>query len=304
MLPASKVAGQWDFNGNKLAATVGKSLEYFDGPNGDTAGLTLFGTTAMDVTVPDINGEPAQVMEVPGGLSRNLGYLMTHGISPNGGGTLVNQYTLVMDIFVATTGPGAASLIQINSANNTDDGDLFWQGNNFGQGGGGYKGTGAFTAGAWHRVAAAYDMAATPPRVTKYVDGIFQDDWTANQSLDNPRRALRPSAILFGDGDQDERRQMWVNSIQISAGAMSKSALAALGGPTAAGIPIASAPATSASVHGDLVRISWPAWAAGYVLESTSSVTEPNWAPVASAGKMSATIVPAGPSEYFRLRKP
>src|SRR6185436_13554741 len=134
------------------------------------------------------------------------------------GGTRVNQYTLIMDVMVASSGPGAASLLQTSSLNNTDDGDLFWQGNNFGQGTGGYNGTGQFTAGAWHRVTAAYDEAATPPVVTKYVDGIKQDDWTANQGLDNPRRALQPTAILFADGDVpnvDERAIMYINSVQI-----------------------------------------------------------------------------------------
>jgi hypothetical protein len=141
-------------------------------------------------------------MKVPGDLSNKIGYVMTHGIAPNGGGTRVNQYTLIYDLFVATSGPGAASLLQTSSSANTDDGDLFWQGSNFGQGGGGYNGRGTFTAGAWHRVVAAYDMAANPPVVTKYVDGIKQDDWTANQGLDAPRRAMGPTAILFGDGDQ------------------------------------------------------------------------------------------------------
>jgi hypothetical protein len=52
----------------------------------------------------------------------------------------------------------------------------------------------------------------------KYVDGIKQDDWTANQGLDNTRRSMAPTALLFADGDQDERREMFVNSIQIRAG--------------------------------------------------------------------------------------
>jgi hypothetical protein len=94
--------------------------------------------------------------------------------------------------------------LQTSSTANTDDGDLFWQGNNFGQGTGGYTGYGSFTAGAWHRVVAAYDLAATPPVVTKYVDGIKQADWIYTtgtnlaHSLDAPRRALQPTAILFG----------------------------------------------------------------------------------------------------------
>src|SRR6185436_9291106 len=192
-----------DFNRTNLAATIGKPLQYlnptFDGTNGTSANKTEFGTTTS-FGIPDINGQVADVIRVPGDLDRRLGYVMDHGIKPNGGGTRVNQYTLIMDIMVGTSGPGAASLLQISSPTNSDDGDLFWQGNNFGQGTGGYNGTGAFTAGEWHRVAAAYDMAANPPVVTKFVDGIKQDDWTANQSLDNPRRALQSSAILFADG--------------------------------------------------------------------------------------------------------
>ncbi|MFM7817342.1 MAG: hypothetical protein ACKPGI_10280 [Verrucomicrobiota bacterium] len=220
---------------------MGSNLAYFDttydGPTGTAESKTQFGTTT-ELGIPDINGQPAKVMRVPGDLTRKLGYVMTHRIAPNGGGTRVNQYTLVMDVFVAETGPGAASLWQVSSPNNTDDGDLFWQGNNFGQGGGGYNGTGQFTAGAWHRVCASYDMAANPPVVIKVVDGIFQDNWTANQSLDNPRRALGPTALLFADGDQDERREMWVNSVQIRDLALKREFLEAMGGPSANGIPI------------------------------------------------------------------
>jgi hypothetical protein len=240
-IPQSTVTGQWDFDRGDLSPTIGKALQYFDptfdGPTGTNANLTAFGTcSALGVAL--INGVDANVMQVPGDVVRNIGYVMTHGIAPNGGGTRVNQYTLIMDVMVDNTGPGAASLLQISSLNNTDDGDLFWQGNQFGQGGGGYNGTGAFTPLAWHRVVAAYDEAASPPLVTKYVDGIKQDDWTANQGLDNPRRALQPTAILFADGDQDERRKMWVNSIQIRAGKMSDADIVQLGGPAASGVPV------------------------------------------------------------------
>src|SRR5206468_1676263 len=86
--------------------------------------------------------------------------------------------------------------------------------------------------------AAAYNEAAAPPVVVKYVDGIFQDNWTANQGLDNPRRALQPTAILFADGDQDERRIMYVKSVQIRSGPLSGPQMAALAGPQASGIPV------------------------------------------------------------------
>ena len=240
-LATANVTGQWDFAFGDLGASIGTNLRYFDpafdGPDGTTDDKTAFGTTT-ELGIEGPGGVEASVMRVPGTLSRQIGYVLEHRIAPNGGGTRVNQYTLVMDVFVAETGPGAASLWQTSSADNTDDGDLFWQGNNFGQGGGGYNGRGTFTAGAWHRVVAAYDMAASPPVVAKFVDGIKQDDWTANQGLDNPRRSLAPTAILFADGDQDERREMWVSSVQIRSGRLSDAECVLLGGPTAAGIPV------------------------------------------------------------------
>ena len=171
------VRGQWDFEQGDLAATVGTPLEYFDGVGGQTEQKTQFGTTTS-FGIPDIAGQSARVMKVPGDLSNKIGYIMRHGIAPNGGGTKVNQYTLIYDVMVAeAASPGAASMIQIDDLNNTSDGDLFWQGSNFGQGQGGYVGTTNFTAGAWHRVAMAVDLAAQPSVITKFVDGVKQDDW-------------------------------------------------------------------------------------------------------------------------------
>lgn len=306
-LPTSSVTGQWDFDRGNLSATVGAPLDYLDGAGGLTQTGTLFGLTT-DVGTEDIGGQPAAVMVVPGDLDRNIGYIMNHRIAPNGGGTLVNQYTLIMDVLIGTEGPGAAAILQTSSLTNTDDGDLFWQGGNFGQGGGGYNGTGEFTAGAWHRVAAAYDMAANPPVVVKYVNGIFQDNWTANQGLDNPRRALQPSALLFADGDQDERRQWWVNSIQIRAGALSGDQMASLGGPQVNGIPLV-LPATTTTpelcfgLGQSSFVVTWPKGVTGWTLQSSTSLT--GWNTVAGVTNNSAVIAisPATPQLYFRLRQ-
>jgi hypothetical protein len=214
-----------------------------------------------------------------------------------------------MDIWVDTSGPGAASLWQCDPSNATD-GDLFWQGNNFGQGGGGYNGLGTFTAGAWHRVAAAYNMAAAPPVVTKYVDGIFQDDWTANQSLDNDRRSLLPTAVLFGDGDQDERRAMWVSSIQIRSGALSKAELEALGGPTAAGIPLVldvvveTPPTLQATRSGNQLQISWPTDVTGYTLETSPGLSGATWTAVPGVVNNSVSVpISTTANAFYRLSK-
>ena len=316
--PASAVTGQWDFNVNNpflnglLAPTVGKALQYFDGPTGVTSNETRFGTCS-ELGVAPVNGVDARIMESPynSGAFAPYGYIMTHLIPPNGGGTRVNQFTLVMDILVDTTGGGAASLLQMTPAN-TDDGDLFWQGNNFGQGTGGYGGTSIFTAGEWHRVAIAYDEAASPPHAIKYVDGIFQQDWTAGHQLDNTRRSLAPTAVLFGDADGDnERRKMWVDSVQIRAGALSQAELAALGTPSGAGLPIAIALPTPSDArltivrNGNTLRISWPASATGYRLQGASSLTAPNWQDVASVDNCASVTIPGGGgAQFYRLINP
>jgi hypothetical protein len=309
-LPTSTVTGQWDFDFGDLGASIGAPLAYLDGDAGLTKEGTKFGL-ASELGVDLIGGKDVRVMRVPGDLSNKIGYVMNHRISPNGGGSRVNQYTLAFDLFVGTSGPGAASLWQTSSAANTDDGDLFWQGNNFGQGGNGYIGTGAFTAGAWHRVVAAYDMAATPPVVTKFVDGIKQDDWTANQSLDNPRRSLSTTAILFGDGDQDERREMFVSSVQIRSGKLSDAEMVALGGPSPDGLPVligAAAPAPTRPVikltrNADgSITLSWSG-SEPYALESKVSLSESTWSPVSGVANNSVTLTATSASAFYRLKQ-
>jgi len=305
VLPASTVTGQWDFNTGTLAATIGKPLEYLDGDTADgiAKAATTFGSTTT-LGVDDIDGEPANVLQVTGDLNTKIGYKMFHGIAPNGGGIRVNEYTLIMDVLVHPVRGGAASLLQSSSLGNTDDGDLFWQGNNFGQGGGGYNGTGAFTPNVWHRVAISYDEGAKVPHALKYVDGIYQDDWTANQGLDAPRRTLDTYAILFADGDNDERAQITANSIQIRSGTMSKADLAALGKPTAAGIPIALPPSVKAIRHGDLVTFQVPAWAIGYAVETATSLTSGDWQPVGTVAALTYSLPAQDAQRFFRLRKP
>ena len=314
-IPQSTVAGQWDFDRGNLSATIGKPLQYFNTnydnggalpTPGTNANQTAFGTCSS-FGVPLVNGVDAQIIQVPGDTgpgSRNLGYVMTHGIAPNGGGTRVNQYTIIYDI-LCTNNSGAAALLQVSDpVNNADDGDLFWQVANFGQGGGGYGGTSALTSNVWHRIAAAYDEAATPPKVTKYVDGIFQDEWTADQGLDHVRRALLPTAVLFGDGDQDERRTFWVNSIQIRAGALSKSELAALGTPTPDGIPVvipAFAPGVPALKIGLDAGHPFVTWSGG-TLQSAANAAGP-YADIVPQPASPWCAVQTTGKQFFRVRQ-
>lgn len=156
-------------------------------------------------------------------------------------------------------------------------------------------------------MAIAYNEAATPPVATKYVDGIFQDDWTANQGLDAARRALQPTAVLFGDGDQDERRIMWVDSIQIRSGALSKAELASLGAPAGEGIPVnLSLPTQPEIWHGAIgnkLVMNWPLDETGFVLETTDNLSTGTWVPVTGVNNNSATVTLGAGQHYYRLHK-
>lgn len=145
--------------------------------------------------------------------------------------------------------------------------------------------------------------------VTKFVDGIKQDDWTANQGLDNARRALQPLAILFCDNG-DERRTMWVNSIQIRSGKLSDAEMVALGGPSADKIPVVikgvtpvQPPTLSVGASGGSVTISWPADATGFKLETTPTLTNLTWTEVTGVANNSFTVQVKPGAEFYRLRK-
>ena len=231
------VTGQWDFNSGDLRATVGKDLHYFDGPSGSTAGATAFGA-CTSFGIPTLNGTDAKVMKVPGGTgingNNNFGYIMDHQISPNGGGTLVNQYTIIWDMYYSG---GTLPFFNCQNTNNAPaDGSLFLQNGQMGQGSGGYAmkqniGTG------WHRLAFAVDLAQN--LITKWVDGVKQADWVSSaNALDTPRRAWQSTVLLFADGDGDDHdATVYVKSIQVRNGRLSDAQMAALGGPSATGIP-------------------------------------------------------------------
>src|SRR6478752_5970469 len=84
---STNLTGQWDFNQGDLKATVGTDMQFL----GNTATKTTFGTT-------NVNGANGNVMNFPA-TSPTEGYLVFHGAKPNGGGTNVNIYTLVMDLY-------------------------------------------------------------------------------------------------------------------------------------------------------------------------------------------------------------
>ena len=220
------VTGQWDFNGSNLTATVGTALAY----RGDTANTTVF--------IPaTIGGQSAVVMRFPA-TTPTQGYDVTHGIAPNGGGSFVNQYTLIMDVMFPAASSGQwRSLFQTNPAN-SNDGDFFVDpGNGIGISG---VYAGNLPADTWHRVAFVVDLTLPAQQLRKFIDGILVGTQDLGEGLDG-RWALDPTALLFAD-ENNETRIGFVNSIQIRSEAMLAADVTSLGGATAAGIPLPAAP--------------------------------------------------------------
>jgi hypothetical protein len=215
------VTGQWDFNNGTLAATIGADLAY----RGDTATITTFPTAT-------IGGQTAKVMALFK-YSSSQGFTMTHGIAPNGGGSYVNKYTLIMDLMFPSSSSGAyRALLQTSTANN-NDADLFVNKAN-GIGSGSYSGV--LTPDTWHRVGFVVDLSLSSGQLQKYIDGALVGSQNLSTPVLDGKLALDPTAFLFTD-DDGETAPGFVNSIQIHDVPLTANDLYALGGPSAAGIP-------------------------------------------------------------------
>ncbi|MFA6402264.1 MAG: Ig-like domain-containing protein [Salinivirgaceae bacterium] len=136
-----------------------------------------------------------------GNLATQIGlgsYLtMAHGIAANGGGTMVNEYSVQIDFSVPAVGAWH-SFIQTD-ATNTSDADLFTKTNNtIGTGATGYS-TNAISANSWYRMVISVKNGEF---FNVYLNGELWLNGTL-QSVDG-RWALTNTLLLFADNDGDD----------------------------------------------------------------------------------------------------
>lgn len=213
------VVGQWDFNAGDLAATVGQDL--------------VSGAAPLMVPGPGYITLP---------VSTN-GLKMTHRAAPNGGPSAarLNQWTLIVDLQLATSTSSPTSLIQIDTPDNTTVGDVFI----------GKNGIGADNI--YHgsleptkcRVAIVVDTTQEQV-MSKYINGVLvgkQAIRTFNATHSNgvyaysaDRWSLKDTALLFGDKDRNTGG-LTIWSIQLRNYKMSDAEVAALGAFSLSGIP-------------------------------------------------------------------
>ena len=174
----SDLVGHWTFNNpSKLTeAVVGNSLllsgthTAVEGPS-DTSGAARIGVGSY--------------------------YLLVHNISPNGGGSKVNNYTIVMDVKIPTHGLWYA-FYQTEPAN-TADGDWFINlSGNMGVGTSGYTAT-ILRPGEWYRVAICANGGS---RHDYYIDG--QKALDGNSDGVDGRFALDTQVLFFADNNSED----------------------------------------------------------------------------------------------------
>ncbi len=225
-----EVRGLWNFDDASLRATVGYDLQFF----GNADWNTQFGTTTS-FGIPDIKGVPSNVMMVTA-YGPTEGIAMFPDLSANGGGTRVNQYTLIMDLLYPSSSDATYRALLQTDATNSSDADLFVRGDSNGLGvSPSYHGV--VTAGVWHRLAVSIDL--TLPTMAKYIDGVYVGSQTLSQGVDG-RWSLNPAGsglatLLFTDNDS-ETNVGYVNSIAMVGCCMSAEDIIALGKASAGGV--------------------------------------------------------------------
>jgi hypothetical protein len=235
---SAAIVGQWDFTSG-LTASTGVDLEYFDGLGGATETNTQFGTTTS-FGISNVAAQLANVMRVPKNTSA-MGYGMNPNAVGNGGGGLVNQYSLVFDLYFPAASSGKSRcLIQIDEPwGNSNEGEFFVAAND--GLGTPAKPQGTVTPDAWHRLVITVDLAATPPRAIKYVDGVKVGQETLADTLDGRWALGTFRALLFTDST-GASEVAYVNSIQVHDTVLSPGYIGALGAPAGDAIPASVTP--------------------------------------------------------------
>lgn len=261
--------------GCPLCPHIGSPIQPFGLTQGPEFGWTT------DFGIPDINGRPVYVMKFPQ-TAPDAGFRISHGMGANGGGSRVNQYTLIMDVLFPASSSGMVRALLQSNPDDTDDADFFIGANN----GLGVDGQfdGEVPADTWKRLALVVDLAAVPPTVSKFIDGVNVGDQVLSEGLDgrwslNPTNSPQPYVLLFTD-DNGETQEGYVSAIQFRSDVLSDIEVASLGFASSEGIPLypqfVVEPVLSISLDQNTALLSW--FGDGFQLQEAGDLTAPiNW---------------------------
>lgn len=297
-----EVTGQWDFDYGDLRATIGSDLEFL----GNTEAIDQFETVFM--------GDRAAGVLAFREHTRTQGLLMRHGARPNGGGKFVNRYTLVMDVLWPTASHDHfRALFQTDPFNHEGNEAEFFVGDHtalpqaYGVGAE-TEFHGPLSPEVWHRVVLAVDL--TNPEGThlaKYIDGVPTGTQSLAGGIDG-KYALGPTALLFATGVESVLRTKpgMVNSIQFVDSWLSPEQVAALGLPTALGLPPGGNAVKLAPVviEGNSLRLHWSGPPGLFELQRALRLDLDTWEVVAGPTSNRSLSLPIqGDTAFYRVRQ-
>ncbi len=283
-------------------------MSFADGPGGSTSNLTTFGTTDGG-TVPHINGSPAKYMHVPAFTMQDEGYAVELNAPANGGGTNVNQYTMIFDLLVPNPLNWLA-LANTEPSNFAGSDADFYMDPNGAVGLISYSASGVIQPDTWHRLA----VAVSPTHMTWYVDGVQVLDRSGTGVDLGPNsggfdlyssgpclRLFNEYYNGFGETPGFYTHELYLAAFAIADRTLAAAEIGALGGPNANGIPVLP-PALGVAKAGTNVVVSWPLMYSGFPLKSTTNLVGGVWVPV-STGSSNTAVVPAAGNRFFQLRQ-
>jgi hypothetical protein len=215
------IAGLWEFDNpaNLAQATIGNDL-------------VVGGNHIHHASLADDGGNSLSgVITTQGGLASF--FTATHDIPANGAGALVNQYSVMVDIFTPLGSRGLwRTVYQTSLGPNDNDGDYWIRPDNdhLGVGAIGYSDA-PIDETAWTRLVITVDLNSA---VTTYLDGAHFFTHSASDGVDG-RHALFPLGNnnvvhFFADDTDTENPPMNVGTIALFQGVLTPEEVAAFGG--------------------------------------------------------------------------
>ncbi|HEX2748141.1 MAG TPA: hypothetical protein VHM91_09100 [Verrucomicrobiales bacterium] len=307
-LPAT--TWEWTLDNSGSAAAIGDGILDWSTPNALT--LATFAVTD-GTTIPHIGGSPATYVRIPAYSDpADFPQLTFNGSAANGGGAYINQYTVIMDVYV----PGPHAWLPFFNTNpaNANDADFYVSpAGALGIGALGYTSDGAVTTDAWHRIVFAADL--TFGVVTYYIDGaqVFQRQPDATSLIDG--RFSIYSAVDAGIdlilGNEGDTSGIYTREWLLAAFAFVDHTLTAdeatqLGASKAAGIYFTGTPSapprlTATRSAPNVITVDWDQQ--GFLLQRSTDLS--SWAPISGSTGVKTYSEPMnGSRTFFRLANP
>jgi hypothetical protein len=288
---STNLTGQWDFNQGDLKATVGTDMQFLR----DTATKTTFQTI-------DVNGANGNVMDFPAATASE-GYLVFHGAKPNGGGTNVNIYTLVLDLlWPSATSDGTFRALYNSDTNNAQDAIMFVNPDNAIGINNDYAGE--MLADTWYRLALVVNLNETNSTITKFLNGVNVGVQTLDANSVDSRFSLGPAFLLFTDASEETAPGL-VDRVQFYSDALGDTQVAALGLPLGDGAPPVGGDLKIDSIQkvGNNVVIT-ASGGGNLQLVRKDKLTDTDWQPVGQPTTSGTfTTAASGATGFFRVKR-